>query len=228
MTGQEVQIETAQPVTASVIWLHGLGADGYDFVPVVQALALPKTTGIRFILPHAPPMPVTINGGASMPAWYDIRSMSIADAPDREGIESSVTAVNRLIDREVERGIPSNRIVLAGFSQGGAIVLQTGLSQKRRLAGILALSTYLPLPDNLATADSSTPPILMLHGDHDSVIPMAIAKTSKSHLEALSYTVRWRQFRMAHEVCQEEVGIIRSWLIDVLRLNHEGPRLVHG
>jgi len=219
MTEHDVTIETTQPVTASVIWLHGLGADGNDFIPVVRALALPQKTGVRFILPHAPPMPVTVNGGMSMPAWYDIRGVDIADAPDREGIENSVAAVNRLIDREIERGVPSERIVLAGFSQGGAIALQAGLGSGRRLAGILALSTYLPLPDDLSPANPIAPPILMLHGDHDGVVPMPVAQISEQHLNRLGYDVHWRQFHMAHEVCQEEVGVIRDWLMDVLGLN---------
>lgn len=223
MNEQEVVIETATPVTASIIWLHGLGADGYDFVPIVRALALPPVAGVRFILPHAPNMPVTINGGMSMPAWYDIRSMSIADAPDRDGIESSAATVGRLIDREIERGVPSRRIVLAGFSQGGAVVLHAGLTQDRDLAGILALSTYLPLPDAVAPAAQAAPPILMLHGDHDGVVPMAIAQASKRHLDDLGYSVGWRRFHMAHEVCQEEVGVIRDWLTNVLALDGGHP-----
>ncbi len=227
MNEHDVAIETAQPVTASVIWLHGLGADGNDFVPVVRALGLPANIGARFILPHAPVMPVTINGGMSMPAWYDFRGMNIADAPDREGIARSVTTLNHLIDREVKRGIPSERIVLAGFSQGGAIALQTGLTSGRRLAGILALSTYLPLPDDLAPATPGAPSTLMLHGDHDGVVPMPIAQISKRHLETLGYDVCWRQFRMAHAVCQEEVGVIRDWLVEVLNLNGDAPNPGH-
>lgn len=223
MSEQEVVIETAEPVTASVIWLHGLGADGYDFVPVVRALALPPSAGIRFVLPHAPNMPVTINGGMSMPAWYDIRSMNIADIPDRDGIAASAATVDRLIEREIERGIPSRRIVLAGFSQGGAIVLHAGLTQDRELAGILALSTYLPLPDAIAQAGRTAPPILMLHGDRDGVIPSAIAKASKRHLDGLGYAVRWREFPMAHEVCQEEVGVIRNWIMEVLEPGGSHP-----
>ena len=204
---------------ASVIWLHGLGADGHDFAPIVAELQLPATLAVRFVLPHAPQRPVTINNGYVMPAWYDIRGMDFTATEDAEGIEHSRGQIEALIARERQRGVAPERIVLAGFSQGGAMALHTGLRHPERLAGILALSTYLPLADRLpaeahpANADT---PIFMAHGLHDPVVPLPLAETSRQYLESLGYRIEWHTYPMEHSVCPEEITDIRAWLLRVL------------
>ncbi len=201
---------------ASVIWLHGLGADGHDFEPVVAELGL---AGVRFVLPHAPPRPVTINNGYVMPAWYDILGMDFTAAEDAAGIEQSRQRIEALIARERARGVPAGRLVLAGFSQGGAIALHTGLRHPEPLAGILALSTYLPLADRLpderhpANADT---PIFMAHGLHDPVVPLPLAEASRQRLETLGYRIEWHTYPMEHGVCSEEIADLRAWLLRVL------------
>ena len=213
-----IEIETGPQPRASVIWLHGLGADGNDFVPIVEELALPAAP-IRFVFPHAPMIPVTINNGYVMRAWYDIFSADLVRREDAAGVRASQVQVEALIARERARGTPQSRIVLAGFSQGGAIALQTGLRQADPLAGIMALSTYLPLADTLAAerAPESAPvPIFYAHGSDDPVVPIERAERSRATLDALGYRVEWHTYRMPHSVCMEEIAAIGEWLGRVL------------
>jgi phospholipase/carboxylesterase len=215
---EAVEIETAARVDASVIWLHGLGADGHDFEPVVPELRLPGVLGVRFVFPHAPVRPVTLNMGMRMRAWYDIVQLG-GGREDAGGIGASQALTEGLIARERERGIAPRRIVLAGFSQGGAIALQTGLRHAERLAGVLALSTYLPLAGTLAAEASSANrdvPIFMAHGGFDDVIPIARAQQSRALLEALGYAVSWREYPMPHSVCAEEIADVAAWLVSRL------------
>jgi phospholipase/carboxylesterase len=205
------------PVAGAVIWLHGLGADGHDFEPIVDELALPST--VRFVFPHAPKRSVTINGGLRMRAWYDILGVGPGDPEDEDGVRRSAAAVRALIDVEQARGLPSQRIALAGFSQGGAIALHAALRETRPLAGVLALSTYLPLAATLAaekTPANQATPILMAHGRLDPVIPVRVGAASRDRLVAAGYTVDWRVYEMGHAVCAEEVGAIGEFLARVL------------
>lgn len=197
----------------TVIWLHGLGADGHDFEPLVPELEL--TVPVRFVFPHAPVRPVTINGGLRMRAWYDILGLHAGAPQDAAGIRESAALVGALVDAEIARGTPSTRLVLAGFSQGGAIALHTALREPRRLAGVLALSTYLPLADTVAeerSAANAGLEIMMAHGRDDPVIPLGAAEASRDALRALGYPVQWAVYAMGHSVCAEEVGDIRAWL----------------
>jgi phospholipase/carboxylesterase len=199
-----------------VIWLHGLGADGNDFVPVVEMLKLPH---IRFILPHAPYRKVTLNNGYEMRAWYDLYGLNAGAQQDEAGIEASKTYVESLILQENERGIASSRIVLAGFSQGGAIALHTALRHEQALAGVLALSTYLPLKQNLALEKSATnqnTPIFMAHGTFDEVITLEKCQASRAILQAQQYNIDWHEYPMAHSVCLQEINDIRAFLLQVL------------
>ncbi|HET7199948.1 MAG TPA: alpha/beta hydrolase [Burkholderiales bacterium] len=212
-----IEIETARNPAASVIWLHGLGADGNDFAPIVPGLQLPKTA-IRFVFPHAPVQPVTINGGMRMRAWYDISDGAIR-REDEKGVRASQTLVEALIAREKERGTAASRLVLAGFSQGGAIALHTGLRHAERIAGIMALSTYLPLAEKFsaeADAVNRDAPIFMAHGSYDPVIPLARAAQSRGLLESLGYSLEWREYPMPHSVCPEEITDLGAWLGRVL------------
>ena len=212
-----LETETGPNPSASVIWLHGLGADGNDFMPIVAELALPARA-IRFVFPNAPQMPVTINGGMVMPAWYDISDTAIR-REDERGVRASQAAIEALIVREVSRGSPVGNVVLAGFSQGGAIALQTALRHPERLAGVMALSTYVPLADVLAAEASPANrdvPILMAHGTQDPVITLARAEQSRSLLQGLGYRVEWRTYAMAHVVCPQEIADIGRWLTKVL------------
>ncbi len=209
----------ATPPTASVIWMHGLGADGTDFVPLVPELRLPDNVAPRFVFPNAPVRPVTVNNGMSMPAWYDIYSFGFKDREDAAGIGASAALVHGLIERERAAGISAARIVLAGFSQGGAVALQAGLRYVQPLAGILALSTYLPLAATLAAEASVANraiPILMCHGRQDPVVPLALARTSIEALSAAGYTPRLLEYNMEHTLCAEEVVAISQWLTQVL------------
>lgn len=201
--------------TATVIWLHGLGADGFDFVPIVSELHLPASLAVRFIFPHATPRPVTINNGFVMRAWYDIKGFGPGRAEDDAGIRESDGVVRKYIEQQIAQGIAADKIVIAGFSQGGAIALQTGLRYPQRLAGIMALSTYLPLRASLAqeaSAANRVIPILMCHGTHDGVVPPAMGENARDVLQGLGYRVDWRSYPMAHQVCLEEVMDISSWL----------------
>lgn len=205
--------------TASVIWLHGLGADGNDFVPVVPELRLPASLPVRFIFPHARARPVTINGGYVMRAWYDIIGGVNARIEDAAGIKESESVVRGYVEREIAAGISARRIVIAGFSQGGAIALQTGLRYPQRLGGILALSTYLPLRDSLAgeaSAANRDLPVLICHGTHDGVLPLAMGTDTRDVLQGLGYPVEWQSYAMQHSVCMEEVNDISRWLQQVL------------
>lgn len=215
-------IEIAPPGTAShsVIWLHGLGADGHDFEVIVPELGLPANHGIRFIFPHAPRMPVTINGGYVMRAWYDIVNPDLCQHADEHGIRQSARSLQVLIAHEIERGITSEHIVLAGFSQGGVIALHTGLRHTQTLGGILALSTYVALADTLAserhTANAHTP-VFMAHGREDPVIPLQQGRDSRDVLLATGYDVEWHDYPMQHAVCGEEIAHISAWLQRVCR-----------
>jgi phospholipase/carboxylesterase len=202
---------------ASILWLHGLGADGSDFAPIADELALPLA--VRFVFPHAPSMPVTVNGGYVMPAWYDIYSQDIAGGQDEAGIRNSQSMLTELIGRERSRGINPRRIVLAGFSQGGAIALQTALRYPDRLAGVMALSTYLPLDGSLAaemTEANRDLPLFMAHGHYDTVIPQQVAAMSRERLKSAGYSVEWHEYPMMHSVCAEELADIRGYLLKVL------------
>jgi phospholipase/carboxylesterase len=209
----------AAPPTASVIWLHGLGADGTDFVPAVPQLRLPDEVAPRFIFPNAPVRPVTVNNGMRMRAWYDIYSLGMRDREDATGIRESAAVVHGLIDAERAAGISARRIVLAGFSQGGAIALQAGLRYAEPLAGILALSTYLPLATTVAAEASVANreiPILMCHGREDPIVPLELAEKSADILNDLGYHPRWLDYPMQHQVCAAEMLAISQWLTQVL------------
>ena len=210
---ETVEMETAPAPTASIVWMHGLGADGHDFAPIVPELELPVAT--RFVFPHAPMRPVTINYGAVMRAWYDVRGVGGERREDAEGVSTSAEQIEALIARERARGVAAERIVLAGFSQGGAMALHTGLRHRERLAGILALSCFLPLADRLA--DEAAPanrdvPIFFAHGRHDDLIPIARARRAHEILTGLGYRVEWHDYPMPHSVCPEEIADISAWL----------------
>ena len=220
---ETIEIETGNNPTASIIWMHGLGADGNDFVPVVNELDLTGVPPVRFVFPHAPMRAVTINNGHVMRAWYDVSFGDLegnSRRPDGVGIHESQEQINVLIEREAKRGITTEKIVLAGFSQGGAIALQTGLRYPQRLSGIMALSTYLPLPDTLpaeAAAANKPTPVFMAHGVYDPVVPLVMGAGSMTYLTGLGYTVEWKQYPMQHSVCAEEIQDIAEWLRRVLR-----------
>ena len=218
MSIETIEVETGAKPVACVIWLHGLGADGHDFEPIVPELRLPAARPVRFIFPHAPQRPVTINGGMRMRAWYDIFSLG-GGAEDAAGIHASQALLESLIAGEVKRGVAHNKIVLAGFSQGGAVVLQTALRQRQRLAGVMALSTYLPLASALAkerTAENSDLPVFMAHGQYDNMIGIDRAILSREALVALGYKVDWHAYPMPHSVCPEEIAHISSFLQRIL------------
>ena len=211
---EAVELQTGPKPGAAVIWLHGLGADGHDFEPLVPELGLGAALAVRFVFPHAPVRPVTINMGMRMRAWYDIAELG-GGAEDEAGIRASQAALEALIERETQRGIAAERVVLAGFSQGGAIALQCGLRHARRLAGILALSTYLPLAATLAAEASAANrevPLFMAHGRADELIGIERAGRSRDALRALGYDVQWRDYPMGHAVCAQEIGDIAAWL----------------
>jgi phospholipase/carboxylesterase len=216
---ESIQIETAPNPTASVIWLHGLGADGSDFVPIVRELNLTNCPAIRFVFPHAPTMPVTINNGYVMRAWYDILGVDLAKREDEAGLRKSQELVERLMAQEKSRGIAANRIVLAGFSQGCAMTLQTGLRHSEKLAGLLGLSGYLPIhatvPDERHSANHDTP-IFLAHGRGDPVIPIDRAEKSRDILKELGYQVEWHEYMMPHSVCEEEIEDIGAWMRRIL------------
>ncbi|HEX7952311.1 MAG TPA: alpha/beta hydrolase-fold protein [Burkholderiales bacterium] len=215
---QTIEIETRPKPSHSIIWLHGLGADGNDFVPVVQELTLPPL-GIRFVFPHAPMRPVTINGGFVMRAWYDIAYQDLALQEDEHGLRQSQKSVEELIAKEQARGVPANRIVIAGFSQGGVIALQTGLRHPRRLAGVTALSAYLPLAATVGkerNAANNDVPVFLGHGVADNIVPLPLGIASRDQLLKLGYDLDWHQYQMAHSVCPQELADIGAWLARVL------------
>ena len=216
---ENIEIETAPNPQVAVIWMHGLGADGNDFVPMVKELDLAGLPAIRFIFPHARQIPVTVNNGYVMRAWYDIVGTDIARREDETGLRSSQLEVEALIAREKSRGIPAERIILAGFSQGCAMTLQTGLRHDEKLAGLLCLSGYVPLADKLSNERSDASlktPVFLVHGTHDGVIPVARAHQSRDLLMALGYQVEWHEYPMQHSLCLEEVNDISAWLKKVL------------
>ncbi len=211
-------VETGENPQASVIWLHGLGADGHDFEPIVPQLLIPASIPIRFIFPDAPMRSVTINGGMMMRAWYDIYELIKEDAEqDAEGIQGSANMLSLMVEQEIERGIATERIILAGFSQGGAVALYAGLQSKQPLGGIMALSTYLPLAETITSVDSGLiPSVYMAHGTYDPVIPIQFAESSKNRLKELGLTIDWNTYPMEHSVSAEEIMTIREWLIERL------------
>ena len=215
-----IELVTGAEPRGTVIWMHGLGADCWDFVSIVKELGLPGDLPLRFIFPQAPSRPISINNGQVMPGWYDISMAEFQDGPvrrpDEAGVRESQALISDLIAREATRGIASDQIIVAGFSQGGAIALQTALRHPHPLAGILALSTYLTLETSLAaerTIANAKIPILMAHGTQDPLVPLALARASRSKLEALGYKVEWREYPMPHSVCMEEVEEIGAWLV---------------
>ena len=216
---EHIQIETNDNPEIAIIWMHGLGADGNDFVPMVRELDLAGLPGIRFIFPHANTMPVTINNGYVMRSWYDITGLELGRREDENGLRASQKDIEAFIEREKARGIPASRIILAGFSQGCAIAIQTGLRHPEPLAGLLCLSGYVPLSAYVATertdAGKSTP-IFMAHGRYDNVVPFNRAEASRDLLVSLGYQVEWHEYAMQHTLCLEEVQHISAWLKKVL------------
>lgn len=210
-----IEIQTAPNPQHAVIWLHGLGADGHDFEPIVPELVDKSWPALRFVFPNAPVRPITINGGMPMRAWYDISGMEIAQRQDETGIRASIGLLDELIAHEVARGVPSENILLAGFSQGGAIVLAGGVRHAQRLGGIIALSTYLPMAEKTegeASAANRSVPIFMAHGMLDPTIPHALGEMSRDYLKRLGYLVDWKAYAMAHQVSMEEIADLRRWL----------------
>jgi len=210
-----VEIETAPNPQHAVIWLHGLGADGHDFEPIVPELVDRSWPALRFVFPHAPVRPVTVNGGMPMRAWYDISGMEIAQKQDETGMRASIVQLEELIERERTRGVAGANIVLAGFSQGGAIVLAAGVRHAQALAGIIALSTYLPLAEKTAAeaaAANRAIPIFMGHGTVDPIVPYRLGEISRDALQHLGYAPEWHGYPMAHQVCADEIADLRHWL----------------
>jgi len=208
-----IALDSGKSPQHSIIWLHGLGADGEDFVPIAEEMSLP--VAVRYIFPHAPKQPVTINGGFVMRAWYDIAAAEIHAQQDASGMRASQAEIEKLIAQEKQRGVKAENIFLAGFSQGGAIVLQTGLRHAEKLGGILALSTYLPLAETLALEASpaaKNTPIFMAHGHNDPIVPYSLGKSSAEKLSGLDYQLEWHEYPMQHSVCMEEVADIGTWL----------------
>lgn len=219
MSLQVLEAQTGENPMASILILHGLGADGRDFVPVAQHLDLSAVGPVRYVFPSAPVMPVTINGGHPMPAWYDIVGADLAQRQDEAGMRRTQAAIEQLIAREVSRGVPARRIVLAGFSQGCAMALMAGLRHRERLAGIVGLSGYLPLADKLAAERSPANadlPIFLAHGCEDDVVVPARATASRDLLRALGHTVAWHEYPIGHSVCPEEIADMQTWLCQVL------------
>jgi phospholipase/carboxylesterase len=211
-----VEITTGAKPSGSVIWLHGLGADGHDFEPVIPELQLPETLSLRFVFPHAPVRPVTVNQGMAMRAWYDIFSLDRDGPVDAAGINDSSTILESLIEREIERGTEPGQIVVAGFSQGGAIAINTILRSTRKLGALLALSTWLPLPGAIDEHSPDTSlPVFMAHGRLDPMIPIQLGRLSADRLIAAGFDVEWHDYPMAHAVCPDEIADIRKWLVSV-------------
>ena len=215
-TPETVEVETAPEPRGSVIWLHGLGADGHDFEPIIPELQLPQSLALRFVFPHAPVRPVTLNGGMAMRAWYDIYSLDREGPVDETGIGESSTMLESLIEREQGRGIDPERIVVAGFSQGGAIAINTVLRAPGRFAGLLALSTWMALPGAVENGEFDTSvPVFMAHGQFDPMVPLQYGKMTSERLGAAGFDVEWHEYPMAHGVCPQEIGDISRWLVSV-------------
>ena len=216
---QVIEAQTGEKPTATILIMHGLGADGRDFLPVAEQLDLSSVGPVRFLFPSAPSLPVTINGGYVMPAWYDILGTDLVRREDEGGLRQSQTAIDALIANEIDRGIAAHRIVVAGFSQGCAMALMTGLRFKQRLGGIAALSGYLPLAATTAAERSEANagmPIFMAHGTRDGVVPITRAEASRDALAALGYGVDWHAYPMEHSVCPQEIADLQVWLLRVL------------
>jgi phospholipase/carboxylesterase len=216
---ETIESETGPNPVATIIVLHGLGADGNDFVPIAQELDLSALGNVRFVFPHAPVIPVTINNGYRMRAWYDILGMDLVKREDEAGLRRSLGEIEELLEREETRGMPAHRIVLAGFSQGCAMALMTGLRHKQRLAGIVGMSGYLPLAQSTAAERSDAnalTPIFLAHGQHDNVVAVQRGQASLDALQALGYQVEWHEYPMAHSVCMEEIADLNAWLLKVL------------
>jgi phospholipase/carboxylesterase len=210
---QYIQIETGESPTAAVIWLHGLGASGHDFEPVVPELGLPEDTAVRFIFPHAPNLPVTINGGMSMPAWYDIKAMDIDRVVDTEQLRASADAVAKLVEQQKHKGIPPERIIIAGFSQGGAVAYELGLSYPERFGGVLALSTYFATADTVERSEANADvPISVYHGTFDPMVPESLGVRSVETLKEMGYDPSYQTFPMEHSVCLEEIQDIGRFI----------------
>lgn len=210
---QTVEQETGASPQWSIIWLHGLGADGHDFAPIVPELVRPGWPTLRFVFPHAPVRPITINNGVPMRGWYDIVGMDFRSRADMDGVRASVVELDALIDREIERGVPAEHIFLAGFSQGGAVILTAALQRTAPLAGLIALSTYLPEAETARRADNAVQmPIFMAHGTQDPVIPLQIAEHSAAAVRAMGLELQWQSYAMAHQVCAEELTALGDWL----------------
>jgi len=211
--------ETSTNPTASIIWLHGLGADGHDFEPIVAELGLPDDLAVRFIFPHAPAMPVSINGGYIMPAWYDIKQQDLGVEHDKDGVHASAVSIQMLIDQEIMRDIPANRIILAGFSQGAAMALYAGLRQTESLAGIMALSGYILLSDEFTSLASNNlqTPIFMAHGVHDSVVLFEWGESSYRKLQEKGCQVDWHTYPMEHSLCNAEINDIGKWITTIFQ-----------
>jgi|TARA_R110001592_G_scaffold17015_5_gene72154 phospholipase/carboxylesterase len=210
---QYIQIETGESPTAAVIWLHGLGASGHDFEPVVPELGLPEDTAVRFIFPHAPNLPVTINGGMSMPAWYDIKAMDIDRVVDTEQLRASADAVAKLVEQQKHKGTPPERIIIAGFSQGGAVAYELGLSYPERFGGVLALSTYFATADTVQRSEANADvPISVYHGTFDPMVPESLGVRSVETLKEMGYDPSYQTFPMEHSVCLEEIQDIGRFI----------------
>lgn len=220
-----VEVDPPRPHDAVVIWLHGLGDSGNGFAPIVPTLNLPADTAIRFVFPHAPVRPVTINNGMPMRAWYDIQSLDFNNRADVSGVMSSTAAVKQLVEAEIAKGIPSERIILAGFSQGGVIAYQLGLTSDKPLGGILALSTYLSQPDSLPEhicQSNKHTHIMAMHGEQDDVVPMFLGHSAYQQLVSLGYAIEWKTYPMQHNVCPEQLQDIRAWLMQRLAIAPSG------
>ena len=221
-TPETVEVGGGETPDGTVIWLHGLGADGHDFEPIVPELNLGDHANIRFVFPHAPLRPVTINGGMSMRAWYDVISLDRSGPQDETGIRESAASLLQLIEREKERGVDANRIVIAGFSQGGAIAMHTAMRFPDRLAGLMALSTWMPLASMIDHEVVENPesqprelPVLMVHGSFDPILPIAAGQHARGVLQQAGFTVQWHEYPMAHAICAEEIAEIRKWLVNI-------------
>ncbi len=221
-TPETVEVGGGETPDGTVIWLHGLGADGHDFEPIVPELNLGDHANIRFVFPHAPLRPVTINGGMSMRAWYDVISLDRSGPQDEKGIRESAASLLQLIEREKERGVDPSRIVIAGFSQGGAIAMHTAMRFPDSLAGLMALSTWMPLASMIDHEVVENPesqprelPVLMVHGSFDPILPIAAGQHARGIMQQAGFTVQWHEYPMAHAVCADEIAEIRQWLVNI-------------
>jgi len=215
---ETVEVTTGENPVGSVIWLHGLGADGHDFEAIVPELRLPDDLPLRFVFPHAPVRPVTINGGMSMRAWYDILSLDTEGRADAAGVRESSALLDALVRREQDRGMEANRIVIAGFSQGGAIAINAALHSRDNLAGLMALSAYIALPGELENSEGNRDlSVFMAHGSFDPMLPMQWGRSSADRLVAAGFDVDWHEYPMAHAVCAEEINDIRTWLLSIFQ-----------